>query len=57
VLGARITGGGFGGCTVNLVARDAVEAFREEVLGAYRSRTGLAPRLFVSTAAAGAALR
>jgi galactokinase len=57
VLGARITGGGFGGCTVNLVARDAVEAFRDEVLGAYRRRTGLAPRLFVSTAAAGAALR
>jgi galactokinase len=57
VLGARITGGGFGGCTVNLVARDALEAFREDVLGEYRSRTGLAPRLFVSAAAGGAATR
>ncbi len=55
VLGARITGGGFGGCTVNLVARDALEGFREDVLGAYRRRTGLAPRLFVSAAASGAA--
>jgi galactokinase len=55
VLGARITGGGFGGCTVNLVAREALDAFRADVLGEYRRRTGLAPRLFVSAPAAGAA--
>ncbi|HYQ81583.1 MAG TPA: galactokinase [Anaeromyxobacteraceae bacterium] len=54
VLGARITGGGFGGCTVNLVARAALPAFREEVLGEYRRRTGLVPRLFTSAPAAGA---
>jgi UDPglucose--hexose-1-phosphate uridylyltransferase len=57
VLGARITGGGFGGCTVNLIARDAVDALRGEVLGEYRRRTGLAPRLFLSSAAGGARVR
>jgi len=55
VLGARITGGGFGGCTVNLVARDAVEAFRGDVLGEYGRRTGLTPRLFLSAPGPGAA--
>jgi galactokinase/galactose-1-phosphate uridylyltransferase (family 1) len=54
VLGARITGGGFGGCTVNLVARGAVESFRKEVLGEYRRRTGLDGWVFVSEAADGA---
>jgi galactokinase/galactose-1-phosphate uridylyltransferase (family 1) len=54
VLGARITGGGFGGCTVNLVARAAVPVFEEKVLREYQRRTGVPPRLLVSTAAAGA---
>ena len=54
VLGSRITGGGFGGCTVSLVAREAVDAFREGVLGEYARRTGLCPRLLVSAAARGA---
>ena len=54
VLGARITGGGFGGCTVNLVQQGALEAFREEALGAYQRRTGKEPRLLLSAAAGGA---
>ena len=54
VLGARMTGGGFGGCTVNLVARDRLDAFRETVLDPYRRQTGIAPRLFVSAASDGA---
>ena len=40
VLGSRITGGGFGGCTVSLVKKDAVEEFERSVLSAYRERTG-----------------
>lgn len=38
VIGARITGGGFGGCTVNIVKNDAVEAFKEIVGNGYREK-------------------
>lgn len=54
VLGARITGGGFGGCTVNLVAGEAIARFREEVVEAYRLRSGKIAQLFVCTPADGA---
>ena len=39
-LGSRMTGGGFGGCTVSLVKSDAVEDFRRFVLDQYRKQTG-----------------
>ncbi|OYT71185.1 MAG: galactokinase [Chloracidobacterium sp. CP2_5A] len=45
--GARMTGGGFGGCTVNLVAPAALEAFLREVPLAYERATGRATRLWV----------
>lgn len=54
VIGARLTGAGFGGCTINLVRRDAVPALREAVLRDYPARTGLTPRVFEVEAAAGA---
>ncbi len=38
MIGARITGGGFGGCTVNIVKNDAVEAFTEIVENGYREK-------------------
>ncbi len=53
-LGARMTGGGFGGCTVNLVERDAVDLFCREVGALYRSRTGLAPAIYISVPSQGA---
>ncbi len=43
VAGARMTGGGFGGCTVNLVRRQAVDRFRECVSRDYSSETGQEP--------------
>ncbi len=52
--GARMTGGGFGGCTVNLVQADAVEAFRSNVSGQYEKATGLAPAIYICAAADGA---
>jgi galactokinase len=54
VYGARLTGAGFGGCTVNLVRRDAVAALRANVLRDYPARTGLTPRVFEVEASAGA---
>ena len=40
VIGSRITGGGFGGCTVSIVKDEAVEAFKEKVGAAYKERVG-----------------
>jgi len=53
VYGARMTGGGFGGCTISLVEASAVEAFTEKVARGYRAATGLEPRIFTSPPAAG----
>jgi galactokinase len=51
VFGARMTGGGFGGCTINLVKNSAVREFRARVAAAYEGITNMAPQIFVSTAA------
>ena len=47
VLGARMTGGGFGGCTVNLVDRDSVTALRSRLEQAYRSSFDREPGVYV----------
>ncbi|MFY9555721.1 MAG: galactokinase, partial [Blastocatellia bacterium] len=54
VVGARMTGGGFGGCTVNLVLRDGVDEFCETVLDGYQSETGLSPSAYIVTPSDGA---
>lgn len=46
VLGARMTGGGFGGCTVNLVREDAVDQFRSAIAAAYQERYGRTPEVY-----------
>ncbi len=46
VYGARMTGGGFGGCTVNLVAPEAVQRFDTAISAAYESSHGLIPQVF-----------
>ncbi len=53
VIGARMTGGGFGGCTINLVEAEATEDFRKNVASEYQVRTGLTPEIYVSPAADG----
>jgi galactokinase len=50
VFGARMTGGGFGGCTVNLVRRDAVDEFREVIVREYRRTTEVSPTIYVAEA-------
>jgi galactokinase len=54
VAAARMTGAGFGGCTVNLVARDAIATFEKAVSAGYRDRTNLTPRVLAVEASAGA---
>lgn len=54
VYGGRMTGGGFGGCTVNLVAPHAVPSFRERISEAYRARFSLEPLFYECLPAAGA---
>ena len=54
VYGARMTGGGFGGCTINLVEAKAVPEFQRNVSRQYEKVTGLSPQIFVSCAAGGA---
>jgi len=52
-IGARLTGAGFGGCTISLVYADAVEAFVESLARAYQGRTGRAATIYVTQAADG----
>ena len=53
MLGARMMGGGFGGCTINLVQADAVETLREAVDQQYPARTGWQASLDICHAASG----
>lgn len=53
VIGARMTGGGFGGCTINLVESSAVDAFKQNVAVKYYAQTGLRPEIYISPAADG----
>jgi galactokinase len=54
VLGARLTGAGFGGCTVTLVRREALGALSDAVRVEYPKRTGMVPQVFEVTPAGGA---
>ena len=54
VFGARMTGGGFGGCTVNLVRRDKIDEFQKTLAAGYREATGLTPEIYVCKAVKGA---
>ncbi len=54
VYGARMTGGGFGGCTVNLVDPAAVGAFEREIAVRYKAEYGIDPKVFECRPSAGA---
>jgi galactokinase len=56
VYGARMTGGGFGGCTINLVKREAVQQVTGYLAAEYQAKTGVQPEIYISGAAAGVSL-
>jgi len=54
VFGCRMTGGGFGGCTVALVRTELVEAISQKIAADYKAKIGIEATIFVSRPAAGA---
>ena len=53
-IGSRMTGAGFGGCTVNIVQKESVDAFIHTVGNTYTAQTGITPEFYVCTAGDGA---
>jgi len=54
LIGARLTGGGFGGCTVNLVEQQEARKFAEALRTSYANATGITPQIHICHASSGA---
>ena len=54
LIGARLTGGGFGGCTINLVQKEHASEFAKALKARYREATGIDPEIHICHASAGA---
>lgn len=54
VIGSRITGGGFGGCTVSLVKNGSIDAFVEKITAVYKEKTGIDCEIYVVDVGEGA---
>ena len=54
VLGARMTGAGFGGCTVNLIEKNYLDAFKKKIKNEYKKITGIIPDIYITPPAEGA---
>jgi len=54
LIGTRLTGGGFGGCTINLVERNSAKAFSERLARSYAAKTGIEPQIHICHASDGA---
>jgi galactokinase len=47
VIGARLMGGGFGGCTINIVQNESVESFIADISAAYKQQFNIEPEAYV----------
>ena len=54
VAGSRMTGAGFGGCTVTIIKEDAVDEFKEKVGENYKRETGLTADFYIAEIGDGA---
>ena len=54
ILGARLTGGGFGGCTVTMLRPDALPRFRREIAKSYEEKFDVTPAIYPCEPSAGA---
>ena len=54
LIGARLTGGGFGGCTINLVEQNKAQEFAKALAASYASETGIVPQIHICHASGGA---
>jgi galactokinase len=54
LIGARLTGGGFGGCTINLVEQSEAPDFVEALAGRYAAQVGIVPEIHICHASGGA---
>jgi len=54
LIGARLTGGGFGGCTINLVEQSEAGKFAESLGARYAAKTGIEPQIHICHASGGA---
>ena len=54
LIGARLTGGGFGGCTINLVELEQAATFQESLAALYAGQTGIVPQIHICHASGGA---
>ncbi len=53
IFGSRMTGGGFGGCTVSVVQIDSIPAIKQEIITQYRTKTGIEPTFYSTKPAQG----